>query len=128
MSEKMHMHGLGTLLASAHEVREVFSEWEEDGLPVFAKGDHEKAYRQWPVHEDDYNLVVTLVWNDNVGPHGGFEVYAHRALPFGALSSVTIYTTISQGVCLILRRLFSLAQQAYVDDFLRCSPKRWAVI
>ena len=87
------------LLASAHEVRELLSEWEEDGLPMFAKGDHEKAYRQWPIHADDYNLVVTLVWNDKVGPHRGFEVYAHRALPFGALSSVTIYTTISQGVC-----------------------------
>ena len=59
--------------------------------PLCAKGDHEKAYRQWPIHEDDYNLVETLVWNDKVGPHGGFEVYAHRALPFGVLSSVTIY-------------------------------------
>lgn len=126
--EKMHVHWLGTLLASAHAVREVVSEWGDDGLPIFAKGDHEKAYRQCPVHEDDYSLVVTLVWNDIIGPHCGFEVYAHRALPFGALSSVIIYTTISQGMCLILRRLFSVAQHAYVDDFLRCSPKRWAVI
>ena len=70
--EKMRMLGLGTLLASAREVREVFSEWEDDGLPVFAKGDHEKAYRQWPVHKDDYNLVVILMWNDKIGSHGGF--------------------------------------------------------
>jgi hypothetical protein len=72
--------------------------------------------------------VVTLVWSDEVGPNGGFEVYAHRALPFGALSSVTLYTTISQGVCMILRRLFALGQQAYVDDFLRVPPEKWAVI
>ena len=99
--EKMHMHGPGTLLASAREVREVFSDWQQDGLPIFAKGDHEKAYRQWPVHEEDYNLVVALVWNDKVGAHGGFQVYAHSALPFGALSFVTIYTTISEAVCFI---------------------------
>lgn len=49
----MHMHGLGTTLASAHEVREIFSERGEDGVPVFTKGDHEKAYGQWPVHKDD---------------------------------------------------------------------------
>ena len=39
----MRMHGLETLLAAAHEAREIFSEWGEDGVPVFAKGDHEKA-------------------------------------------------------------------------------------
>lgn len=58
--EKMLMHGLETLLVSAHEARETFSDAGGDGVPIFAKGDHGNAYRQWPVHEDDHNLVVAL--------------------------------------------------------------------
>ena len=120
------MHGLGTLLACAHMVRRMFSSWGTDGEPVFSKGDHEKAYRQWPVSPEDYALLVTLVWSDMVGHSGGFEAYAHRALPFGALAAVIIYTCISQGVCHILRRIFAIPQLAYVDDFLRCSIRKWA--
>ena len=61
------MHGLGTLLACAHMVRKMFSSWGTDGEPVFSKGDHEKAYRQWPVCPEDYALLITLVWSDMVG-------------------------------------------------------------
>jgi len=107
-------------------VRKMFSSWGTDGEPVFSKGDHEKAYRQWPVSPEDYALLVTLVWSDMVGHSGGFEAYAHRALPFGALAAVIIYTCISQGVCHILRRIFAVPQLAYVDDFLRCSIRKWA--
>ena len=78
------MHGLGTLLACAF--------WGAEGEPAFSKGDHEKAYRQWPVSPEDYAFLVTLVWSDMVGHSGGFEAYAHRALPFGALAAVIIYT------------------------------------
>ena len=43
------MHGLDTLIQAAHLVQEVFSDWPEEGRqPVFAKGDHEQAYRNWP--------------------------------------------------------------------------------
>ena len=73
-------------------------------------------------------LLITLVWSAMVGPHGGFEAYAHRALPFGAVAAVIIYTCISQGVCMILRRVFAIPQLAYVDDFLRVSIRKWAVL
>ena len=35
----------------------------EEYKPVWAKGDHEKAYRQWPVHPEDQPLLATLVWD-----------------------------------------------------------------
>ena len=120
------MHGLETLLTTAHYVRKKFAGWRASGEPVFAKGDHEKAYRQWPVHPQDHNLVVTLVWSHEVGTTGGCRAFAHRAQPFGALRAVRVYTGISQGVGQVLRRLLSVQQFAYVDDFLRVGPQRWA--
>ena len=47
------MDGLKAFMGAAHAVQMVFKEWDEDGVPTFAKGDHEKAYRQWPVHPED---------------------------------------------------------------------------
>ncbi len=125
--EKMRMQNLATLLSCARRVREIFADWgEEDSVPVFAKGDHEKAYRNWPVAEDEQRYLVTLVWDDSVGPNGGFQAFVHRALPFGALAAVWQYTRISQGVCQILARLFSVPKLAYVDDFLRAVPRAFA--
>ena len=66
------------------------------------------------------------MWSDEVGPNGGYLAFAHRALPFGALRAVWVYTAISQGVCAILRRLLAVPQLAYADDFLRVGPKWWA--
>ena len=106
----MRMHGLETLLPCAHECRVAFADMGEEGEPVFAKGDHEKAYRQWPVFPGDRHLLVALVWDESLGPNGGFKAYAHRALPFGALRAVWVYTEISQGVCAILRRLLAIPQ------------------
>ena len=127
-SERMRMHGLETFLACAHECRVAFADQGTEGEPVFAKGDHEKAYRQWPVFPGDRHLLLTLVWDENLGPHGGFKAYAHRALPFGALRAVWVYTAISQGICAILRRLLAVPQLAYVDDFLRVSPRKLSLI
>ena len=50
------MHGLGILLASAHEVRELFSEWEEDGLPMFAMGDMKRLIDSGPF------MRMTITW------------------------------------------------------------------
>ena len=75
-------------MSCAHAVRETFGNSGAPGEPVFAKGDHEKAYRQWPVRPADRALLVTLVWSDDVGPHGGYKAYAHHALPFRALRAV----------------------------------------
>ncbi len=121
------LHGLDTLIQAAHVVQQVFADWpEQDRQPVFAKGDHEKAYRNWPVHPDEQIYLVSLVWDEAVGPHGGFRAYVHKALPFGALAAVWQYTRISQGVCHILARLFGVPQLAYVDDFLRAAPRKYA--
>ena len=67
-------------------------------------------------------LAVSLVYDPAVGPAGGFQAYAHRALPFGAVAAVWGYTRIALAVCHILQRLFGVPQLAYVDDFLRASP------
>ena len=89
-SEHLKMHGLSTLLACGHMVRKMFSSWVAEGEAIFSKGDHEKSYRQWLASPEDCALLITLVWSDMVGPSGGFEAYAHWALPFGALAAVII--------------------------------------
>lgn len=66
-----------------------------------------------------------MVWDKN---KQCFRVFIHLALPFGAVAAVWYYTRISEGVCYILRRLFAISQQAYVDDFLQCVPKKYAAI
>ena len=43
---QMRTHGLETFLATAHELRIVIADLGKDGELIFAKGDHEKAYRQ----------------------------------------------------------------------------------
>ena len=85
------MDGLCALLSAAHAVNATFQSWGEDGLPVFAKGDHEKAYRQWAVSPEELHLLVTLVWDEDVPPSGGCRAYAHRGLPFGATKAVWAY-------------------------------------
>ena len=69
-----------------------------------------------------------MVWDDDVPPSGGCRAYAHRGLPFGATKAVWAYTGIAQGVCAILRVLFAVPQSAYMDDFLRAVPAKWAAL
>ena len=82
-------------------MQRVFTDHTDEYRPVYAKGDHEKAYRQWPVHPDDHHLVVTLVWHRQ---RKTFRAYAHAALPFGAFAAVWQHTRVSQGCCRILQR------------------------
>ncbi len=125
--EKMRMQNLVLLRRCTEEMRAIFGDWDpEDAAPVYAKGDHEKAYRKWPVCPEEQRYLVSLVWDETVGPNGGFRAFVHRALPFGALAAVWQYTRISQGVCLILARVFGIPQLAYVDDFLRVVPRAYA--
>ena len=126
--ERFKIDGLCALLAAAHAVNATFESWGEDGLLVFAKGDHEKAYRQWAVSPEELNLLATLVSDDCVPPAGGCQAYAHRGLPFGATKAVWAYTGIAQGVCAILRVLFAVPLSAYTDDFLHAVPARWAAL
>jgi hypothetical protein len=126
--ERMRMAGLVSLLDAASFIAETFSDWGADGVPLIAKGDHAQAYRQWPVHPDDVPLLVCLVWDDSVGHAGGYRAYAHKALPFGAFGAVWGYTRVAASVNHPLRRIFSVPQNAYVDDFHRASPARWAAL
>ena len=126
--ERMRMAGLASLLDAVSFIAENFRDWGDDGVPLIAKGDHAQAYRQWPVHPDDMPLLVCLVWDDSVGHAGGFRAYAHKALPFGAFGAVWGYTRVAASVNHPLRRIFSVPQYAYVDDFHRASPARWAAL
>ena len=126
--ERMRMAGIASLLDAVAFIAEEFHEWGDDGVPLIAKGDHAQAYRQWPVHPDDIPLLVCLVWDDTVGPEGGFRAFAHKALPFGAFGAVWGYTRVAASVIHPLRRIFSVPQNAYVDDFHRASPARWAAL
>ncbi len=52
-------------------------------MPVWAKGDHEKAYKSWPVHPEGQPLLATPVWDK---ANQCFRVFVHLALPFGAVA------------------------------------------
>ena len=126
--ERMRMSGLPVLLAICEMVAREFAEWLDEGAPVLAKGDHKQAYRQWAVRPEHQCYVVSLIWSEDVGPHGGFQAFAHKALPFGALAAVWGYGRVAGSVCHLLRRLFSVPQLAWVDDFMRAAPKRFAAL
>ena len=126
--EKMRMSGLGAMLRAIEYAASSFRHWGEDGAPVIAKGDHKQAFRQWPVRPEHVKYAICLIWDDNVGPNGGYVAYGHQALPFGALAAVWGYTRVAASVCHILQRLFGVPQLAYVDDFFRASPRRFAAL
>ena len=125
--ENLQMEGLKTLLAMAKAIAEVF---EHDPVfrPIMAKGDHRKAFKQWPVYPAGRHAVVSVVWHEEIGPHGVFYACDHVAFPFGLVASVWHCTKISQGICAIPRVLFGAPQVAYVDDFLRMVPAKFAWI
>lgn len=116
------------MMNAALHVGTKFSHWGRDGEPEIAQADHETAYRWWPVLEAHCCLLIALVWDVTVGPCGGLRAFAHKALPFGALAAVWGYTRLSQGLVLVMQRLFAFAQQAWVDDFLRIAPRRHAAL
>ena len=122
------MQGLNTLAGATTYLQILFGPDDVEAHPVYAKGDHDKAYRWWPVHPSQQQYLTSLIWDPTLGPQqqGGYRAYIHRALPFGAVAAVGHYTRISQGVCQILRKLFGIPQIAYVDDFLRVVPAKYA--
>ncbi len=113
--ENMRMSGIGVLLAVFNIIATIFKDWGWHGEPIAAGGDHKKAYRQWAVLPAHMHFLISLVWDETLGPMGGFLAYAHRALPFGAFAAVWAYTRIAQSICHILQRLFGIPQLAYVE-------------
>ena len=72
--------------------------------------------------------VCRLIWCDDVGPNGGYLAFAHRALCFGATGAVYGYARVAGSIVHILRRIFSLGQLAFVDDFNRVDSQRHAAL
>ena len=126
--ERMRVTGVDCLVEAVGHVYNCFKDWGDNGEPYLAKGDHAKAYRQWPVHEDDVPLLVCLIWDSGIGDHGGFKAFAHKALPFGAFPAVWAYVRVASSVVAIARKLLALPQLAYMDDFFRVAPKKFAPV
>lgn len=126
--EKMRVTGVDCLVEAIDVANNYFKEWGDDGVLYLAKGDHAKAYRQWPVHKDDVPLLVCLLWDPGIGDRGGFKAFAHKALPFGAFPAVWAYVRVAASVVHIARKLFALPQLAYMDDFFRAAPKKFAPV
>lgn len=101
--DRMVMESLDTFVDSAHYITTLWppnahtsppvpGAANDDYKPVWAKGDHEKAHREWPVHPDDQPLVATLVWDKRKecfsslrtfgiavrGSGGGIALHTHR--------------------------------------------------
>ena len=126
-TEKMRMAGLATLLDIVSYIAEEFWSWGDDGLPMITKGDHLRVYRQWPVHPDDASLLVCLLRDDSVGEGGGAS--ARTPTEPSPLARSGQYSRVAACVVHPLRRIFSVPQSAYVDDFFfRASPGRWAAL
>ncbi|CAK0911488.1 unnamed protein product, partial [Prorocentrum cordatum] len=115
-------------LAAAEHVAKEFAHWGEGGSPRICKADHKQACRQCAVRPDQQQVVVCLIWCEDVGFHGGYLAFAHRALCFGATGAVCGYGRVASGIVHILRCIFSLGQLAFVDDLSRMDPQRHAAL
>ena len=82
--EKLRLEVLEALVAAARVGMRVFGTCK-GVLPVFASGDHEKAYRQWTACTEDCPRVVALLC-DRVKER--FRIYAHAALPLSVFAAV----------------------------------------
>jgi hypothetical protein len=78
------------------------------------KQDHDGAYRQIPLPEEDRPLTVVAFCHPDTGK---LVYYFHRALPFGAVASVYKYNRVSRAVVFLARRVLGLPVDSYFDDF-----------
>ena len=80
----------------------------------FWRRDHEGAYRQIPIVEEDQPPTV-VVFCDPVS--GKLVFFYHKALPFGATASVYGYNRVSRAVVFLARKLLDIPVDSYFDDF-----------
>lgn len=83
-----------------------------------AKVDLESAYRSVRIHPEDSHLAG-LQWEFK----GGEKCYmVDRRLMFGARLSATIFNSLSQAVCRMMKSRGYDRIWAYLDDYLICEP------
>ena len=104
-------HGVQTYV----EIYKAFYELGEDGA-VWCQ-DLSAAYRQFAVEQpsDCYSILCC--------PQGPL-LLRHRALCFGASSSVWSFNRAADGVIYLARRMAQVPTGHYVDDFTACEPTR----
>jgi hypothetical protein len=76
-----------------------------------AKTDIESAFRQFPVHPDDWELLGIIYWNKSY--------YFDKVLPFGLRSAPYIFNQLSDALeWILLNKCFISYVGHILDDFL----------
>ena len=83
------------------------------------KIDLKDAYRMFPIHPEDQNLLVIL-WRD--------QVFVDRALPFGLRSAPKIFSAVADAAAWVLHGSGVYLQVHYLDDFLFVASPRVGVL
>lgn len=82
------------------------------GAPI-AKVDLKHAFRQCPVHPDDWPLLC-YCWD------GSF--YVDLRLPFGLRSSPALFNFLAEALCSLLQARGASPLEHYLDDFITAGP------
>ena len=80
---------------------------------LIAKVDLKHAFRQCPVHPDDWPLLC-YKWED--------QYYVDVRLPFGLRSSPALFNKLAEGLCCLLRTKGISHLEHYLDDFVTAGP------
>ena len=80
---------------------------------LIAKVDLKHAFRQCPVHPDDWPLLC-YKWED--------QYYIDVRLPFGLRSSLALFKKLADGLCCLLRTKAISRLEHYLDDFVTTGP------
>ena len=82
----MTMAGFEMLMQCAHTMRKIMGESQGYAF-VFAKGDHEKAHKQWPLALEDELKIVSFAWDETIAETGGSPFIPIWSSPFGACAA-----------------------------------------
>ncbi|KAF4694296.1 hypothetical protein FOZ60_008454 [Perkinsus olseni] len=117
-SQAITLPGHETILAAWRMIATVK---EGDPIKIF-KSDHESAYRQVPTNPEHSRFQLIGI----TGPEGKPAIFRHRALSFGASSSVWSYCRISQCLTHLHRILFAGVSMSFIDDYWGIEPESTA--
>ncbi len=79
-----------------------------------AKADLEAAFRQTPIHPEDWSLLVFKAWDPLVQKE---KYFFDKCLPFGSGESCQIYQRISNGLAWVVEKYTGSPLVNYLDDF-----------
>ncbi len=114
VDRKLRLSSLDDFFSLAHAMYAASdAQGPASGL-LFWRRDHEGAYRQIPIPDEDQPLTVVVFCDPATGEHVFFY---HTALPFGATASVYGYNRISRAVTFLARKLLDIPVDSYFDDF-----------